>query len=376
MATERVPTVAQAFSHLQKQWAWWVLLTSLVWVGFGLILTFSGRVLWIYFLTSAPVLFWQFGRLWKFLPFNRTDIQGALRCGFGAANWITLIRGAMFAFLAGFVLLPNLESWFAWLPAGLYLTAALLDYIDGAVARLTHTTSILGEKLDMDMDGLGILIATLVALNMGQVPLAFLLVGLARYLFLLGLWIRKQKGLPVYDLPPRRFRRGLAGAQMGFLAAVLFPVFSPPATIVAAYFFLTPFIFFFLLDFLAISGISPHKKSQTLANFINWVFVFRLLLAGVGLTFLILFPVRPVFQFILFSVCIVLILTGTAARIAAFGLMLFAGFALRANPLDPWQWALLLLSLLVFWLGSGRFSLWQPENFILYQRIGAAPDEG
>ncbi|MAT40952.1 MAG: hypothetical protein CL609_01325 [Anaerolineaceae bacterium] len=376
MITEIVPVDSQSLTHLKQQWGRWVLITSVVWVGLGLLISLSGQELWVYFLTSAPVLFWQFGRLWKFLPFNRTKPQEPLRYGFGAANWITLIRGSMFAFLAGFVLLPKFENWLAWLPAGLYLTAVLLDYIDGAVARLTHTTSILGEKLDMDMDGLGILIATLVALNMGQVPLVFLLVGLARYLFLIGIWIRKQKHLPVYDLPLRRFRRGLAGAQMGFLAVVLFPIFNPPATYISAYFFLTPFVLFFLLDFLAVSGWSTEKKSHIWVEFKNWVFVLRFLLASVGLVLLLLFPTRPLFQLILFSACILLVLTGTAARIAALGLMLFAGFALRVNPLDPWQWALLLLSLMVFWLGSGRFSIWQPENFILYQRIGAAPDEG
>ena len=375
MLTKKVPPAAQAFTRLQKQWGGWVLFTSLIWIGFGILLSLSGLMYWLYFLTSAPVLLWQFGRLWKFLPLNRTSLQEPIRGVFGAANWITLGRGALFAYLAGFILLPKPENWVAWLPGVLYLLAVFLDYVDGAVARLTGFTTILGEKLDMDMDGLGILIATLVALNMGQVPLVFLLVGLARYLFLFGLWIRKQKSLPVYDLPPRRFRRGLAGAQMGFLAAVLFPVFTPPATFVAAYFFLTPFVLFFLLDFLAVSGWKSRRKNQLQVNLNNWLFVLRFLLAGVGVVLLILFPIQPLFQFVLFSVCILLVLIGTAARIASLGLMLFAGFALRGDPFDPWQWALLLLSLLVFLLGSGRFSLWQPENFILYQRIGAAPDE-
>lgn len=361
---------------LRKQWFVWVAIGSGVWLLLLLVLSQAGAFSGWFVFTSLPVLIWQFVRLWKFLPDNRASAADPILQRFGAANWITLGRGVLFAYLAGFILLPKPENWAAWLPGGFYLVAALLDYVDGAVARLTGSTTILGQKLDMDMDGLGILIATLVALNVGQVPLAFLLVGLARYLFLFGLWVREQQNLPIFDLPPRRFRRGLAGAQMGFLAAVLFPVFTPPATFIAAYFFLTPFVFFFLLDFLAVCGWSPNWKGSLWVRIVNLVFVLRIFLAGIGVVLLVVTPSRPVFQLFLFAACVLLVFTGTAARIAALGLMLFAGFALRINPLDPWQWALFLLSLLVFWLGSGKYSLWQPENFILYQRIGAASDEG
>lgn len=370
-----VSTATENLNRLRKQWLGWVLIATAAWLGLMVLLSRSGQYSVWFMLSSAPVLGWQFWRLWLFLPDNRAGADQPIRPRFGAANWISIGRGVLFAYLAGFIRLSQPDGWVAWLPGSFYLVAVVLDYVDGAVARLTGSTSMLGEKLDMDMDGLGILIATLAAVNFGQVPLAFLLVGLARYLFLFGIWLRKRKGLSVYELPPRRKRRGLAGAQMGFLATILFPVFTPPATFVAAYFFLIPFVLFFLLDYLAVCGWSPTWKRDLWTGFLNWVFVLRLFLAGVGMVLLILFPARPVLQLLLFTICLLLVLTGTAARIAALGLMFFAGFALRLNPFDAWQWTLLLLSLLVFWLGSGRYSLWQPENFILYRRIGAAPDE-
>jgi CDP-diacylglycerol--glycerol-3-phosphate 3-phosphatidyltransferase len=375
MNEHEIHPVADNLKPLRQQWFVWIVAASGVWAVLLFLLSASGQYSVWFMLSSAAVLLWQFWRLWLFLPDNRAGADQPIRPHFGPANWISIGRGALFAYLAGFILLPKADGWVAWLPASFYLVAVLLDYVDGAVARLTGSTSILGEKLDMDMDGLGILIATLVALKLGQVPLAFLLVGLARYLFLGGVWLRKRKGLPVDDLPPRRFRRGLAGAQMGFLATILFPVFTPPATVVAAYFFLIPFVLFFLLDFLAVSGWTPDWQGSLWTKFLNWVFVLRILLVGVGVWLVYEAPLRPALQLFLFAACLLLVLTGTAARIAALGLMLFAGFALRVDPLDPWQWALLLLSMLVFWLGSGRFSLWQPENFILYRRIGAASDE-
>ncbi len=363
-------------TRLRQQWVAWVLCASVLWVGLLVSLSVAGQYSVGFALCSAAVLLWQFWRLWLFLPENRPQVGDALRPRFGPANWISIGRGALFAFLAGFIWLPDPQGWVAWLPGSFYLVAVILDYVDGAVARLTATTSILGEKLDMDMDGLGILIATLVALGFGQVPLPFLLVGLARYLYVGGLWLRRRKSLPIYDLPPRRFRRGLAGAQMGFLATILFPVFTPPATFVAAYFFLIPFVLFFLLDFLAVSGWSPAWTGSLWLKVLNWVFVLRIGLVGVGVWWLYQAQPRSLIQLIGLAVCLLFVLSGTAARIAALGLILFAGFALRLNPLDPGHWALLLLSLLVFWLGSGRFSLWQPENFILYRRIGATIDEG
>ena len=38
---------------------------------------------------------------------------------------------------------------------------------------------------------------------------------------LAGLWLRKRRGAPIYDLPPSVNRRVIAGLQMGFLAVIL-----------------------------------------------------------------------------------------------------------------------------------------------------------
>ena len=90
------------------------------------------------------------------------------------------------------------------------------------------------------------LAACLLLIQYGQAPVWYILVGLARYLFVFGLWLRQKMGLTNYPLPPNRIRRGLAGSQMGFIAVILLPVFTPPATLVAATLFMTPFSIAFL----------------------------------------------------------------------------------------------------------------------------------
>jgi CDP-diacylglycerol--glycerol-3-phosphate 3-phosphatidyltransferase len=122
----------------------------------------------------------------------------------------------------------------------------VIDCFDGYLARLHNEVTRLGAMMDMSLDGLGMLIGVLLLIQFGQVPALILLVGLARYLFLLGIWIRRRIGKPIYELPENPLRRQFAGAQMGFIGVILFPVFSPPGTYLAAMLFALPFFLGFL----------------------------------------------------------------------------------------------------------------------------------
>ena len=165
-------------------WAWqslvitvWVLL--LIWIG-------NETSVWLkvgWGLVSAVTLGWQAWRLYRNLPENRLEIESPIKTTLGIANWLSLLRGSLLAYLAGFILIPAPTGGLEWLPAALYLTAALLDYLDGAAARLMHSTTRLGEVLDMELDGFGILVASIIVISNGQAPVLFIMVGAARYLF-------------------------------------------------------------------------------------------------------------------------------------------------------------------------------------------------
>ena len=61
----------------------------------------------------------------------------------------------------------------------------------------------------------------------------------------------------MYPMKANPFRRPLAGAQMGFMGAVLLPVFSPAFTSLVAIFFAAPFLINFAYDWLVASGFEP-----------------------------------------------------------------------------------------------------------------------
>jgi CDP-diacylglycerol--glycerol-3-phosphate 3-phosphatidyltransferase len=296
--------------------------------------------------------------------------------GLGLANWLSVIRGALIALLFGFVAAPWPEGWRAWLPGILYVTASLMDFADGYAARRMQRESVLGEKLDMNLDGMGILAASLVAIGYGQVPAGYLMVGLARYGFLLGGWLLRRKEIPLRSLRPNPFRRALAGAQMGFIAVVLLPVFFPPVTWVAALFFAAPFVVNFFIDWLWVSGQLSEKLGGELWSFPNLTglkrklpLFFRGLLAIVLVSSLFAASVAGWMRVVL-SVALISISLGLAGRSMALVLVLLSGFLLQQMPLSRLFWIQLVLSTAVFFSGTGTFSIWAPEDGLIYQRAG------
>lgn len=209
-----------------------------------------------WFALSALVLAYEFVLLWQFLPRNRDG--GELSPSFGPATLLTVVRGVFIAFLAGFLLLPRPTESLVWLPAALYALAALLDYVDGVLARLTDHVTELGTRLDVEIDALGILIAPLLAVSYGQLPVWYLLAGVARYLFVAGRWYRRRTDRPIHDLSSGPVSRILAGLQMAFLAAILSPLLTPPKATVLAVVVLVPFLANFLRDWWYLTGRLPR----------------------------------------------------------------------------------------------------------------------
>ena len=173
----------------------------------------------------------------------------------GWGNRLTLLRGILVAGLVGFLVLPaarRMDRLGSGDPVHAFRRGRFLRWLRSAVTR--HATR-LGEILDMSFDGVGVLAAAWLGVAYGQLPLWYISIGLARYLFLAGSWLRRRMGKPLYDMPPSVMRRVLAGFQMGFLAVVLWPLLGPPATVIAAYYFGVPFLVGFLRDWLYVSGV-------------------------------------------------------------------------------------------------------------------------
>jgi CDP-diacylglycerol--glycerol-3-phosphate 3-phosphatidyltransferase len=209
-------------------------------------------------------------RLLLFLWRRRGLAAEAGKALWGAANLLTLLRGLLIAFLAGFLFAPRPAGLLtAWLPALAYTAVACLDFLDGTVARRTATLTRLGGALDQELDGLGLLIAFLLVVQYHVLPPPLLLPGLAHYLFAFGLWLRRRRGLAVRPLPPDRWRRRLAGFQMALAAVFLWPIARPGPALLAESLIGLPFLLGFGRDWLLVSGrlnpdAAPAVRRRTL----------------------------------------------------------------------------------------------------------------
>ena len=349
---------------------------------------------------TAVFLGYNLYLLRRALPDNQREGEAVLLPGLGWGNWLTLLRGLAVSLLAGFLFSPWPLGALAWLPVLLYLAAAVADFFDGYLARIHNQATRLGAWLDMHFDGQGTLIVIALAIWYGQLPSWYLSVGVARYLFILGLWQREQRGLVTRPLPPSTHRRIVAGFQMGFLAVVLWPILPAEAVTLAGTIFALATLASFSRDWLVVGGrIDPHSAvyrrwQRRLAGWIGgWLpLAARLILAAALWQIVIRLPAlwpppvawTAVWQswrmpgavvltavFALFVPLLGLAaVSGTLTRLAAFGLLFPVGSDIVAYGLNwPNGLALAALTLLMLF-GGGRLALWRPEEQFMTHRAG------
>jgi CDP-diacylglycerol---glycerol-3-phosphate 3-phosphatidyltransferase len=308
------------------------------------------------------------------LNYRQIDATHTLLPNLGIGNLISIFRGLILAILGGFILVPRPEGVYAILPSLLYTLGALPDFLDGYLARITNHVTKLGENLDLVTDSVGLLIATLVGARHGQVPAWYVLLGLARYLFLAGMWLRTKRGLPNHDMPFSVRRRGLAGLQMGFVFVILWPQFQPPAAHIAAYCFGIPFLLSFLWDWFVVSGvISPTAWPRTALHnqfFVQWL---PLILRVSLIAFIIpqLTPLNPSpLTLIIPLITTLLLVFGLLGRLTAIVALIALGLAQLTAPLTYYQLTLIPVYVALLTLGTGKFSLWPLEDGWIYHRAG------
>ena len=260
----------EILSRLRARWWAAVGLCFLILLG-GFLILIHGRPqpkasLWI--LQSTVIMTYVLGLLRYGLNWNYHPDQKVLRPTLGYGTWLTIIRGALLAVLAGYLFQPWPASGFfpgrlSWAPGLLYTTASILDYTDGRIARACRHETRLGAFLDINLDALGLLIAPLVAVWYGQLPIAYLSVGLAYYVFKAGIRLRKTFSRPVVEPGPWSGARLIAGLQMGFVGIALLPVAKPPVTTLSAYIVMIPLLAGFVRDWMIVCGYwKPARTSR------------------------------------------------------------------------------------------------------------------
>ncbi len=171
----------------------------------------------------------------------------------GLANSVTLLRGALYAVVAGFVVVPA-ETALAWVPAACYGTGVVLDKLDGVIARTVGNETGLGTRLDMAIDTFGFVAAPLVAVLWGALPVYYLAISGARYAFVGALWLHRWRGGTVGSLPDSHLGEYLAGAQMVFMTIALVPAVPTALVYAVAPLVLAPSIAVFTRDYCYATG--------------------------------------------------------------------------------------------------------------------------
>lgn len=145
---------------------------------------------------------------------------------FSLADLLTFIRGFFVACVAGFLLLPQHSGWLRWLPGSLYIAAIACDCADGYFARRQQNTSEFGATLDRNFDGLTTLVGSLLAVRYSRLPMWYVSVGLAFYIFSFAAWMKQKSDGQPLTLPPSQYRRVAGGSNALFIGLALLPL--PP----------------------------------------------------------------------------------------------------------------------------------------------------
>lgn len=142
---------------------------------------------------------------------------------FGWANRATLVRAAMVVLLVSLApFISRLDNWL-WLYGALCLFALVLDGVDGAIARATHSTTTFGARFDMELDALFILGLCVAVLALEKAGAWVLALGLMRYAFVAaGHWLNFMN----QPLPESFRRKTVCVWQVVTLMIAVLPVTS------------------------------------------------------------------------------------------------------------------------------------------------------
>jgi len=319
---------------------------------------------------------WVCWQLWQRRDLNRPHSQAPLYPNLGLANRLTLLRGGLIALAAGFLWQPSLEGVFLWLPGLLYGLSAVLDRVDGFVARKSRRTSLLGSQLDMAFDALGLLVAPLLAVGLGKLHWSYLLLSVAFYIFQLAFWLRVRRGLPVYPMLPSMLRRALAGFQMGVVALVLLPIFEAQVTRTLGLAFMLPVLIGFGVDWLVVTGRIRGTSLFTRFQFFSETFLqpaLRLLMVVALVAVCNQIESALTSGIFLFGLSLgaVLVLTGLGGRLGALLILLLLAAQYPNTSLTLTAYLLLFSGTGVLLLGTGRFSPWQGDAAWINRHDGA-----
>lgn len=178
-----------------------------------MLLALQSRWQWPWVVWLPTVLLGGVGAWWLHQKYPREK-------DFGWANRVTLLRAVLLVLLLPLLWVP-VETTLAWLACLTAAVAALLDALDGALARRLSGATEFGARFDMETDGLFVGVLALLVWQLDRAGAWVLIGGLLRPALLLALRVWPVLARP---LPPSLRRKRVAALQMVVLPLALCPL--------------------------------------------------------------------------------------------------------------------------------------------------------
>lgn len=148
----------------------------------------------------------------------------------GPANRITCVRAVIVALLAA-SLFEARTPWWAWVAVVGTAGSAVLDGVDGWLARRTGMASAFGARIDMETDALLIVVLSLLVWQYGKAGAWVLSGGLMRYVFVAAGSILPWMAAP---LTPTLRAKTITIVHVVGLCVALAPIIPWPPSAIAA----------------------------------------------------------------------------------------------------------------------------------------------
>ena len=162
-----------------------------------------------------------------------------------AANLVTAVRATIVLLLATLIADAAVSRTLAWAAVCGATLAAVLDGVDGWLARRGGTATAFGARFDMETDALLIMVLSVLAWRWGKAGWWVLLSGAMRYLFVAaGLVLPWMAG----RLTPTLRAKTVAVVQMVALIVAIGPIIPVPLSTLSAAAALTLLLWSFAVD--------------------------------------------------------------------------------------------------------------------------------
>jgi phosphatidylglycerophosphate synthase len=162
----------------------------------------------------------------------------------GPANRVTMIRLMLLALVGSLIGEPEIPQ-VAAASATSATVMAVLDGVDGWLARRTRMASKFGARFDMETDALLIMVLSILVWRLGKAGAWVLLGGLLRYAFVSAGWLLPWMARP---LSPTTRARSVAVAHVVGLIVAVSPIIPVPLSALAAATTLTALCWSFAVD--------------------------------------------------------------------------------------------------------------------------------